>query len=373
MRKWIWSATALTMFAAVAMYLAAQHAAEHPDSLLARCFRTAGQVGMRCNPLVAFTLPEPPLRRLDKPTNQPICLMPDPMDMMQNHPEMCLPALADTPEVCEPIVVEGEPPAPASVDEDDTDPPAGATYADDDGYPASSAVEVAEEETVPMMPYIEEDDACDSAAAECECCEQEHAPCGRLRTMECANDKNGCMENCPRSLGQAIADYLRCLAGDEEACEEFETIPEEPVEAPDEPMDEDVLEDDDSADEETSDLPPMDEEPMNPTEDQTEGRAPDQHPARQDSHYHHHYPSCPYTGGCPYPYHYNVPRVDPPAATAPAAEEQEPPAELVKPVTPVKKKKVMWFMGEFMSINQPAVDTMECRPTDIHGDVESPF
>jgi hypothetical protein len=376
-----------------------------------------------------ITLPQPPLATCDKPIGQPICVMPEPMELVQRHPEMLIPGI-DAPEVCEPIVVEGEPPFPAVV-EDEVEPQADEPMDSENESPltpVSYPSAYSPQESVPMMPYIVEDeeDTCNDVVVDysvvpagslmfgagvnsnaglvgglsdnstrstdadplcglgrgnlngstevirgglggmtvCGAAIENSAPCGILRLMQCLSGSEICMECTPRSLGEAIAEYLAWLAGDEEACED-PAVPEEPVEAlDDEPMDEEWLDDEPMED-------ATDEEPSNP-DDQVGEEARDEQPTRQDPHHDHHYPSCPYTGRCPYPYHYNIPRVDPPAPRHQDAEEQEPMAEPVKPPKPVKKK-FLWFMGNDMGLCQPGVDTMECRPDDIHGEVEAPF
>jgi hypothetical protein len=80
----------------------------------------------------------------------------------------------------------------------------------------------------------------------------------------------------------------------------------------------------------------------------------------EPSYYHHHYDSCPYTGGCPYPH-----------STPPQS-----PVEIPAGTKPVKIKKVnktetdsYWDnllkrTSERRSFNLPLLDTMEFRPSD---------
>src|SRR5690348_4868179 len=53
MRKLVWCGAACVVAAAVAVYVAADYAAKHPDSYLGRCAAAAAYVGARSNP---FTL-----------------------------------------------------------------------------------------------------------------------------------------------------------------------------------------------------------------------------------------------------------------------------------------------------------------------------
>src|SRR5262249_37670428 len=88
-------------------------------------------------------------------------------------------------------------------------------------------------------------------------------------------------------------------------------------------------------------------------------------PPQEDAyhHYHDHYPSCPYTGGCPYPHRYPV--------VLPSAPAPEPvPAPLPKP----KKKANMSLLDDEPGTVHADVDTMECRPTDLpRPEPRSPF
>lgn len=430
MRKWIWSGTALLVFSCAAMYLGAQHAAEHPNSFAARFFRGAGTVGMRCNPLLAIvpaTLPEPP-RTVDKPVCQPLCLLPDPA---QDQPLVPLPAIGEAPEapeVSEPIVVESEsPPSPEAIEE----PITGAATTPEDQYPIypheeqpnAPAASGDDEESLPQpsdepygyensdeqgpsMPYVSDDadefedfccddmaDACDGvcgACRDCPKCESCSGPkmgccssCGMLRIIKvmCCGEECPECAKCTKTLGELVGECLGQLAGQEEAVNE-----ETPENKPDQPEDAPVSESVNTPPD-AGDMPPSEESPMNPAEAQESGANPNHHPAREDPHYHHHYPSCPYTGRCPYPYHYNIPRVDPverrsnetqptQPAEIQAEEQQQSSVEPMPPVKPskVKKKKFLFLLiGEEASECQPGVDTMECRPSDLHGRVRSPF
>jgi hypothetical protein len=77
---------------------------------------------------------------------------------------------------------------------------------------------------------------------------------------------------------------------------------------------------------------------------------------KEDPYYHHQYPSCPYTGACPYPHSYYVPPVRPVETPEPAPQPE--------PSQP-KKKKFSLFNWSFEIMEQQGVDTMECRPTDL--------
>lgn len=441
MRKWIWSGMGLMVFSCAAMYLAAQHAAEHPDSVAARFFRSASTVGMRCNPLLAIgqaALPEMP-RPVDKPNCQPLCVLPDPIDMAQEQALVPLPGIAEAaeaPEVSEPIVVESDPPPPPAAEEPAAEQPVTANDRYDyPVYPKEAFSEEYEqpviatsgddEETLPQpsdepygyessaeegasMPYVSDDadefedtytddaaDCCDGvcgACRECSKCNSCAGPkmgcccsCGMLRIIKvmcCGEDCPECAR-CARTLSEIIADYLS------QVCSQDEAVSATTPETATEPVEDVPATDTVDTPPSTSDTPPSDESPMNPDEAQDSGVNPNHHPAREDPHYHHHYPSCPYTGRCPYPYHYNIPRVDPverrssetPPTQQPAEiqaeEQQQSSTEPMPPAKPVKKKKIkkffFLFIGEEACECQPGVDTMECRPTDLHGKVRSPF
>jgi hypothetical protein len=55
MRKLVWCGAALMVGGAVAVFLAANHAAKHPNSYLGRCAATAAYLGFRANPFVLAT------------------------------------------------------------------------------------------------------------------------------------------------------------------------------------------------------------------------------------------------------------------------------------------------------------------------------
>lgn len=404
MRKWIWCATGLMVFSCAAMYLAAQHAAKHPDSFVASCFRGASMIGMRCNPLVVVTparLPEPP-RPVDKPVCQPICLMPDPIvpiDVGQEQPGISFPGIGEAPEVSEPIIVESEPPLTPDAEEPVADQPVepveSSTTGDDvenlEQSDSNSAAEYGFDEPGPIMPTIADDsdefEDVVAEAPECPTCGQEKKECcccqGMLKLMKLMCGNEGCPDCCAKTLAELIAEYFEQLAGEEEATPETPVVPEDGTETPEDGQASENVDNPPDA----ADMPPGSETPMNPDEPQEPGANPDQHPAREDPHYHHHYPSCPYTGRCPYPYHYSVPRVDPverprseQPSTPPATTEPSEPANPMDPMTPkpakpVKKKKKLLFLliGEAVSDGPYGVDTMECRPTDIDGKVKSPF
>ena len=78
---------------------------------------------------------------------------------------------------------------------------------------------------------------------------------------------------------------------------------------------------------------------------------------REDPNYHHHYPSCPYTGQCPYPNRYQ----------APATPVAQPVETSPKPPKPEKKLRQhsSWFVPVPTYSEHSDVDTMECRPTDV--------
>jgi hypothetical protein len=78
---------------------------------------------------------------------------------------------------------------------------------------------------------------------------------------------------------------------------------------------------------------------------------------QEDPYYHHHYPSCPYTGRCPYPGSYVPPVVRP--------VEPVTPPQPTTPQAPTPPKKKFSLFGASSRVAHPEVDTMECRPTDL--------
>lgn len=103
------------------------------------------------------------------------------------------------------------------------------------------------------------------------------------------------------------------------------------------------------------------------------GTPPD---CREDPHREHHYPHCPYMGGCPRGMHH----VPPPAVTEPAVKVKKKkkavkkdkidPAvkqtklEQVEPVMPIRSATAPEWKDEGSYPNEPEVDTMEFRPSD---------
>src|SRR5262245_4576259 len=57
MRKLVWCGAVVLVASAAAVYVAASHAAKHPDSYLGRCLRGAAYVGLHSNPFMAVTAP----------------------------------------------------------------------------------------------------------------------------------------------------------------------------------------------------------------------------------------------------------------------------------------------------------------------------
>ncbi len=53
MRKLVWCGAAVMVAGAAAVYVAAKHAADHPDSYWGRCAAAAAHLGARCNPFIA--------------------------------------------------------------------------------------------------------------------------------------------------------------------------------------------------------------------------------------------------------------------------------------------------------------------------------
>src|SRR6266404_1169213 len=55
MRKLVWCGAAVMVAGAVGVFMAARHAADHPDSFWGRCTAAVADLGFRCNPFVAVS------------------------------------------------------------------------------------------------------------------------------------------------------------------------------------------------------------------------------------------------------------------------------------------------------------------------------
>jgi hypothetical protein len=344
MRKVIWCGTALVVCGAVTVLLAARYAADNPDSFLGRCAVVAGEMATRCNPLTAFQ----GMNRGEeialvevKPLAGDGPVIPGPEVPGQERPD----EMGELPDAVEPIVVDAAP-QPEELARQTNEPDT--LRADEESEVDLPMPIVKPEEDVldnpAFMPYADEDEHDGGQAANQDCaflaqffgwllCGDEH----------CAN-----AEDCPcKEISRAIAEVIHDLTGEEA---EYEIIDElaEPVPAA-------TDKDGDMSDSQEN------EEPASAD--------PASAHFREDSSYHHQYPGCPYTGHCPYPYHYNVPPVQNPAPP------QEKPVSKPESMTakPIGKKESFIKNGLELVVH-PDVDTMECRPTDLpEGEDSGPY
>lgn len=253
MRKIICLGVALGALAGTGVFVAARHAAKHPDSFLARCVSFAGLVGSRCNPLGQTTTV----------ANRPVpCCEEEPAAEVR---EAARPLNA-TREVIEPILV--EPVDPGLV-----------PLRPETQKPESGSIAVVDAR-VPFMPYADEPVFSEPVGHEVGGCrglsnsasrDLIEACWGSFASLLPNNDSSApaCTSDCfVRMSLQPFRDFVKALHH-ETANElqsqiqqvEFSSTPEQ-------------------------------SDPVTPL------------PFQQliiDPHHHHHYPSCPYTGRCPVP------------------------------------------------------------------------
>jgi hypothetical protein len=315
MRKVIWCSTAAVVFGTAAVFLAAYYAAQHPASFLGRCAHLGYQLGVRCNPLVFVGNRAPdhrePVAQPGKPIADACFPIPEPEILGDEHQE---PPLADLPpEVVEPIVVDAE---------DDTDdsvqaPPVQSEHgtSSDNARPDSPpAVNKDEEKLPPAMPYTDDDSKDMASLSDCACMSRVF----RWVMQKDNTAGNGSAPSSPcgnRSLAQCIMDCLKQLNDENTGTGESAAVPADPV----------------SNDESQENAAP---------------HKPGAADLREDPNYHQQYPSCPYTGGCPYPHQYTVPKVQPTE-------------------TPKTSPRDNNVSTDPDNVVHAEVDTMECRPTDL--------
>jgi hypothetical protein len=309
MRKWIWGGTALVVFAAVGVYLAANYAATHPDSWLGRSANLAQFVSQRCSPLLAIGRAPATQAKVIQPAAD------NPEDAGQVVDGM--PQAVEQPEV----IVVGE---PAGRFNDNLEP---VPEADKSVPPPPRCPEI-DHLTPDFMPYADDD----REPPQADCCKD----CCSGWFFAWFSGRTGCAKGgeCAKSCGivqfclDQLADCLRSLQGlNGEAQEGFDGASGE--------------------------------------EGQEMTDAFDQYglPRCQEDPYHqHHYPSCPYTGRCPYPYGASYPQSPRPDYNRVAPRGQSPERQGRKP------KKAASVSDLQPTLEQPkprqTLDTLECRPGD---------
>jgi hypothetical protein len=343
MRKMIWCGTALLVFGVAAVFFAARYAAMNPDSLLGRCAHAAYFVGVRCNPLVYMNRPAKEQVAAGKVV--PGAGLPIPAAVVpgDEHQEAPVAERPDVPDVVESIVVDdGEEHEAAPVPADETPEPVRLQDSNDkdmDKLPIS-------------MPYADEnDDEVGDLGDRAGCAGMPEFLKGLMQD----NSTKSC-PSCTQCVVQSIVDLVKELLGDEPA-EQVE-VPAAPVQVAPEAGQQNG--------EEAQEVRP---EPKSGSG------------FREDPYYHHQYPGCPYTGQCPYPHHYNLPPVTPPAAPSKKGEKSSPHSHLILD----EWHTVQWTQLQsaeagiknlMAGVNavHPEVDTMECRPTDLPDmDVDETF
>ncbi len=326
MRKWIWGFTALVVFAAAGVYLAADYAAKHPDSLLAQM---SAHLVSKTSPVAAITR-----------TVHDRVLLRDGEDRIAKIKRTVewtpIDRLVD---LVEPIVVEAQP------------------QPDDDAEEAEIPQEVLEcRNRVPerlttppdRMPYAD-NESIDSEACECEC--QDTCPTGGC--CECCSWFFDCCKS-TANCWQRFVDFLFHTEADEDDKSAWNDFEELEMAAVEELTEEEASEPFETEMMEEMEMPLLEEDP----------------------HYHHHYPCCPYTGRCPSYQHrdFSVPCYPP--AKMPAddeqAEDMDPEAE--KTFTPDTSSSFYHPEDPYSPVHVNA-NTMECRPSEVLGgeNFETPF
>ncbi len=302
MSKLIWGGIALTGCVAVGLYVAARHATSYPESLFSRCVSVASVMARGCNPVAAVH------------------------GIAQGDAETSETGGVAGGGLVEPIVIEkpGANAQPEVINQFRpgafVDSPEG-NFTPDLEIPLQDLepvihpdLPVALDKNPHYMPYADEEPTTSEPPAG-------EAFIPDLSEREPAADDDCCRESCGwwkacllhlmERLGLWMGHGPEVVPAQEEAAE-----PQEPF---------------------------AEEEPAETTEG----------PPYHDRYHHHHYPSCPYTGACPYPYHYPLPRVQPVETPRPDSQPAEP-----------KKPKTTSFFDFFFPPHGD-VDTMECRPSDV--------
>jgi len=340
MRKMIWCGTALLVFGAGAVFFAARYAAENPESLLGRCARAAYYVGVRCTPLAYLNQPAAqehafagrPVRGAGLPIPAPEM----PADEQQEAP------LAERPEVVESIVVEevdereAAVPAPAG----QTAEPARLPEEPDGFTPPADDSDLPRLPTT--MPYADDDEVEVQESGT-----QADAACmTEFLKMLVQNHGTKPCPSCSRGLVQSVVDCVKEMLGQDTDSAEQVEVPAEPVQVSPAPGG------------------------AGGEEAQENGKGPNSGSGfREDPYYHHQYPSCPYTGQCPYPHNYNLPPVTEPMKKSKPDEQsrlildEDRIMQWTQAATTDAGVKAL--MANIDSVLHGDIDTMECRPTDV--------
>lgn len=388
MRKYLWGGVAMLVFGASAVYIAADHAAKHPNSFISRTSTAVAMLGVTGNPSAALQ-----------------CFQHGPVVGEELAQGVCDPNEVEPP-VQPPVVGDESPSQETEEPEQVIEVPQGNTvermadhfngvcprYYDharceeDTGETRSYVMPMPVEE-MPVMPEVTEDD---------EVIVPENLPvmpqevrsfgnddCDLLgdaqgsfvpRTDSITISMSGGMvfdavstTSLPRSCDpevtsswfQRMVDFVQgesATVGSEEACESdeapsFHWLTRLPLIG--------------KLFEPTATEPTTEIEPMTSGDEMQE-----ETPVPTPNYHHHHYQGCPYSG-CPYP-HATMPPVYTPPETPPVTEESE-----TKTTAPKKHKRRacgtsrVSFWQRLISGGcedrdcQPNIDTMEARPTDI--------
>lgn len=389
MYRLFWFGCLVAVMAACAVYMTADYAERHPDSLTGCCVRGVYHVAMEMNPvtvvaagvghqavqLASYVQPK------REPVHVPASCTRSAGHCTQKAPEQ-FPPPPDVIDlsmltVPEPGGEEAETPV------EDTRP----CGAEEDYAKQSEAVEGI---TVPPTPFedeVAEEDPVPDVMPPCK--DEDEEPCEMMHSMEELIQED--LEN-----QKEYVNFWMNIFGIKE-----EAVPEElpmPTEVPaDEPKDEETFpiplyndrpepttpETTEMPAEETpkTDEPPMPPDPISGEESEMRpGSPPD---CREDPHHDQHYPGCPYMGGCPGMHHVPPPPLPEPKVKVKKkkAAAKQPPAEdpaihqtkfeeieMVEPpmsreIKPTRRYVPAWKnRGSYP--DEPEVDTMEFRPSD---------
>jgi len=152
--------------------------------------------------------------------------------------------------------------------------------------------------------------------------------------------------SCSRGLVQSVVDCVKEMLGQDTDSAEQVEVPAEPVQVSPAPGG------------------------AGGEEAQENGKGPNSGSGfREDPYYHHQYPSCPYTGQCPYPHNYNLPPVTEPMKKSKPDEQsrlildEDRIMQWTQAATTDAGVKAL--MANIDSVLHGDIDTMECRPTDV--------
>ncbi len=342
MRKLLWSGVAALVVGAVAVYVAYDHARQHPMSVLGRCATAAATFGLTGNPVEAVRnlqgVPCDALQvgELAKPGDEKEVLPP-------------VPDAEEFPPVHEAEeVINIEPGARLDVPEE---------YAIDKEWE-----QWYDDSESPVMPEVGTEEGTEENSASGT---EESYPlqlCVPMQEPEAGTSSEAIWSIEMIGVG-TVRDLLKllrchgedaCASGDEDDCGwllrllGFGRLMDESAEQP-----------------------MTESEPMPASEEATE-----EMPMRDPDYHRYHYHGCPYSG-CPYPHAYTPPVYTPPVTTPVPTPAPAPEAKPTRKPRRGCGESQMSFWQRLMSLVQdpsgPAnVDTMECRPSDIHREPRMP-